>query len=266
MNIAFHAQDTSADDVAALISQILNLGQEDPLGPWLAGFDGAKPPTGQLEDALDAAAHGKRHLMVSLPLAWLGEPSIRRRIDLAVVTFGPSPRAAAAAMLAMEAEGARIDPEARPPWLLPCCAPVDTAGFRTIPVWMSSLRRDEMIRLRAGQPSASLARRAVALAAALQLAADDPFAAVLDRERIRSILTDRGSASDLDLRESLLDLADRLDDMDGDRAVAAVPKCSGRAVQLRRPHRTARSGGRRTIAARLASHRHSAACAGSIHA
>ncbi|CAA2159000.1 hypothetical protein MBRA_04241 [Methylobacterium brachiatum] len=100
---AFFADDVSASQAALLASSALDRrAADDDAPPSLMAGSGRIVEA--LPNALDAARVQGRHLMVALPLAHLGDRSIRSRVDVAVVSFGPRPLAASAALRAVAAD------------------------------------------------------------------------------------------------------------------------------------------------------------------
>lgn len=233
MIAAFFADDMSASQAALLASSALDRGRPDPDGsPSLMAGSGRIVEA--LPTSLDAARADGRHLMVALPLAHLADRAIRHRIDVAVVSFGPTPLAASAALRAMAANAL---PDLPPPWLLACCRGAIPAGLRALPVTLGPLRRAKATRLLDGEPCADLRFRSVGLAAALHLAAEDPHASRLDPGRLDTLFDGPGTAADLALRTTLLDLAADLDGEEGDAVAAHAPRTPIRRPSLRRKPR-----------------------------
>ncbi|GJD77492.1 hypothetical protein [Methylobacterium gregans] len=238
MIAAFFADDLSASHAALLASTAYNRRSiaDDPTPSLVIGGERivAAVPT-----ILDAARSQGRDLMVALPLAHLGDRAIRCRVDAVVVSFGAKPWAARAAREAVAADAGR---DLAPPWLLPCCASARPAGLRALPVSLGTLRRSEAATLLAGEPSADLRLRAVGLAAALHLAAEDPYAARLDPGHLRALLAGAETAAELRLRASLLELAADLDDELPDPVGLPTPRIR---VERPVPGRRSRLLGRR---------------------
>lgn len=256
MIAAFYADDSSAGQAALLASSALDRISEriDHSPSLLAGGDRIAE---SLPAALDAARASGRHLMVALPLAHLNDHAIRSRVDVAVVSFGPDPVAASAALRAMAADPLHDLP---PPWLLACCGDGRPAGLRTLPVTFKALRRAKAARLLAGAPCAETRARSVGLAAALHLVAEDPHAPRLDPARLGALFEEPGSAADLRLRASLLGLAADLGGEEGATVEAAAPRMPIRRPAVRR--RPTPPGLRRLGAARpRVAPRHAAGCA-----
>lgn len=256
MIAAFFADDLSASQAALLASSALDRGRSDHDGsPSLMAGSGRI--VGALPSSLDAARADGRHLMVALPLAHLGDRAVRSRVDVAVVSFGPRPLAASAALRAMAADAL---PDLSPPWLLACCGGSRPASLRTLPVTLKALRREKAARLLAGEPCADLRFHSVGLAAALHLAAADPHASHLDPGCLNALFDEAGTAAELALRASLLDLAADLDGDVGDAAATAKPRTP---IRRPSPRRTPRTPGLRRLgtAKPHIAPRHAAGCA-----
>lgn len=257
MKVAFFADDASAHDAALLTAYALSLNKDEPSQPSPIRCRAWSEPEGPVGDAAIR--------IMALPLSRLSDPEIRRHVDLAIVSHGPAPGAAAGTERAIAALATTHDSHP-PPWLLPCGHLAETTGFRTIPVRMPGLRRDEAARLREGQASQSVARLAIALTASLLIAAADPFAVVVDRARVLAALSDDPSEPALALRDRLLDLADTIDDADWNE----TPTCARTTAYGRlAPERSGRSlarRGRRTVTADPALHRRALTRARAIHA
>jgi len=227
---AFFADDMSASHAALLASSAFDRRADEPaLSPGLVA--GGDRIVEALPTSLDAARACGRHLMVALPLAHLDDRAIRSRVDVAVVSFGPSPVAASAALRAMAA-GAL--PDLPPPWLLACCGRARPAGLRALPMALTTLGRGVAARVLDGEPGPDVRSHSVGLAAALYLAAEDPYASRLDPARLAALFEGAGSAADLRLRTSLLELAADLDDGGGDAARAPAPRPPARRPAARR--------------------------------
>jgi len=212
---AFFADDMSASHAALLASSAFDRRADEPaLSPGLVA--GGDRIVEALPTSLDAARACGRHLMVALPLAHLDDRAIRSRVYVAVVSFGPSPVAASAALRAMAA-GAL--PDLPPPWLLACCGSARPAGLRALPMALTTLGRGVAARVLDGEPGPDVRSHSVGLAAALYLAA---------------LFEGAGSAADLRLRTSLLELAADLDDGGGDAARAPAPRPPARRPAARR--------------------------------
>jgi hypothetical protein len=229
---AFFADDVSASQAALLASSALDRrAADDDAPPSLMAGSGRIVEA--LPNALDAARVHGRHLMVALPLAHLGDRSIRSRVDVAVVSFGPRPLAASAALRAVAADAL---PDLPPPWLLACCGSARPAGLRALPVTLEALRREKAARLLAGEPCVDLMSRSAGLAAALYLVAEDPHAPRLDPGRLNALFDEAGTAADLRLRMSLLELAADLDGDPSDAAGAPARRMSvPRPIARRKP-------------------------------
>ncbi|MCB4801530.1 hypothetical protein QO001_003196 [Methylobacterium brachiatum] len=226
MIAAFFADDTSASQAALLASSALDRRVDDDDAPPSLVAGGGRIVEA-LPSSLDAARADGRHLMVALPLAHLGDRAVRSRVDVAVVSFGPRPLAASAALRAMAADAL---PDLPPPWLLACCGSARPAGLRALPVTLKALRRDKAARLLAGEPCADLRSHSAGLAAALYLVAADPHAPRLDPGCLNALFDAVGTAADLTLRTALLELAD---DLDGEASEVAGP--SARRMTVPRP-------------------------------
>ncbi|MEE8627056.1 MULTISPECIES: hypothetical protein [Methylobacterium] len=229
MIIAFFSDDTSALHAALLAGAALaRLAGSAEVGPDLA--PGA---TAALLEALGAARAENRHLAVALPLARLADRAVRGSVDLSVVCHGPTPLATAVARYAMACVSASPDPALDPPWMLSCCARARPYGLRVLPVASPPLRCDEAAHLRRGWPGPSLAARAAGLAAALCLAAEDPRAASIKPADLAALLAGPATASEVELRSRLLDLARDLDGGDADSTGPSRPAGAERARRAR---------------------------------
>ncbi|MGH1590498.1 hypothetical protein ACRBEV_21850 [Methylobacterium phyllosphaerae] len=195
--------------------------------------------------------------MVALPLAHLDDHAIRSRVDVAVVSFGPDPVAASAALRAMAADPLYDLP---PPWLLACCGDGRPAGLRTLPVTFKALRRAKAASAPGRRP---LRRDEGALRRARRRAAPrrrGPARAPPRSGPPRRAVRGGGSAADLRLRASLLGLAADLGGEEGATVEAAAPRMPVRRPAVRR--RPTPPGLRRLAAARpRVAPRHAAGCA-----
>lgn len=117
MNIGFFADDSSACHAALLANSALN--REGTPGPGVLA--GGHNIADAVPAYLDEADGSHSHLMLALPLALLGDISIRSRLDLAVVSFGPEPLAHDGARRAMASKAARATDALPPPWMLASC-------------------------------------------------------------------------------------------------------------------------------------------------
>lgn len=263
MNIGFFADDSSASHAALLANNALCRADPSDSGVLAGGYN----IVDVVPNYLDEAAEQGHHLMLALPLAQLGNASIRRRLDLSVVTFGAEPLAHDGARRAMTSKAAQPSDAQAPPWMLASCGKALPAGPRALPIRTGSLRRDEVASLRAGCTCGSLHWRAIGLAAALRIAAEDPYADELDRARVVAAMTNGATVADMRLRDDLLDLAADLDEPAIDASarsdrrrpagyVRAARRDSGRMVRK----------GRTVLASRLPATRHSADCACSTRA
>lgn len=256
MIAAFFSEDMSANQAALLASSALDRrAADDDAPPSLVAGSGRIVEA--LPNALDAARIHGRHLMVALPLAHLGDRAVRSRVDVAVVSFGPRPLAASAALRAMAAEAL---PDLPPPWLLACCGSARPAGLRALPMTLRGLRRERAARLLDGEPCAGLELLSAGLAAALHLVAEDPYAPRLDPGRLKALFDEAGTAADLALRTTLLDLAADLDGDEGDAATAPAPRTP---IRRPSPRRKPRAPGPRKLgtAKPHIAPRHAAGCA-----
>jgi len=257
MNIGFFADDSSASHAALLANNALCRADASKSGVLAGGYN----IVDVVPAYLDEASERGRHLMLALPLAQLGNASVRRRLDLSVVTFGAEPLAHDGARRAMASKAAQPTDAQAPPWMLASGGKALPAGPRALPVRTGSLRRDEVASLRAGCTCGSLHWRAVGLAAALRIAADDPYAAELDRARVVEAMTEGATVAEMRLRDDLLDLAVDLDEHPVD------PGAHSDRRRLASYVRSARRGtgrmvrtGRTVIASQLPAARHSADC------
>lgn len=264
MNIGFFADDRSASQAALLAATAFN--RRDPGSPCVIA--GSNALADAVPEYLDAARMQGRPLMVALPLAQLRNRGIRSRVDLAVVTYGPSLIARDCARRAMAAEGDRPDAHVTPAWLLAGSCRPNPDLPRTLPVGMATLRPHEAADLREGCTCGKLHQRAISLAAAVRIAAEDPYAPSLDPSAIAEILQAGGghaplSIAEARLREDLLDLAADLDRGPMPRPLPSVdrrrvPDADRRiGVRMRRPPVTARDRGALVPASTL---RHAADC------
>lgn len=265
MNIGFFADDMSASQAALLASG--GLSGHAPGAPGVLA--GSNALAEAIPDYLDAATASGRHLMIALPLAQLSNLSIRSRIDLAVIAFGPSLVARDGAFRAMTAECTSRTATLAPPWLLSASGRSRHDPPHTLPVRMTMLRPYEAAEIRRGCRCGGLHRRAVGLAAALRIAADDPYAPSLDPAEVANLLAADGASTtltdaDIALREDLLDLADDLDrgpglrraPTDWRRRPAAADRRPGRRGSLN----PTRSVGNRAVRPPPATVRHAADC------
>ncbi len=264
MHIGFFADDMSASHAALLASNAFD--RDDPGPPGVLA--GSNALADAVPDYLDVARMQGRHLMVALPLMQLDNLRIRSRIDLAVVTFGPSVVARDGAIRAMAAQGRRSASTATPAWLLagPCRSRLDLP--RTLPVRLTTMRSREAADLRTGCTCGTLHRRAIGLAAALRIVAEDPYAPNLDPADVADILAATDTSTPLALaearlREDLLDLAADLDRgprmlprSNGDRRSAPD---AGRRTGRRIPPKSIGRNGKRTLAT-ASTVRHDADC------
>lgn len=212
MNIGFFADDTSASQAAFLAGRGFNCRHRGPSGV-LAGSNALADA---VPEYLEAARALKRHIMVALPLAQLGNDQIRCRLDLAVVTFGSGLPARHSALRALAADGAAQAAGMTPPWLLAASSGSLPDQSRTLPVRMDALRSHEAADVRDGCTCGTVHRRAVGLAAALRIAADDPGAPCLDVAEVARLLSADGSSwplskAEMLLRDDLRDLAAEFD-------------------------------------------------------
>lgn len=263
MNIGFFADDMSASHAALLANNALN--RDDPGPPGILA--GSNALAEAVPDYLDAARMEGRHLMVALPLAQLDNPRIRSRVDLAVVTYGPSVVARDGALRAMASEASRAAPLAPPAWLLSGTCRSRPDMPRTLPIRLTTIRSDQAADLRDGCTCGTLHRRAIGLAAALRIAAEDPCAPRIDPSDVADILTATGTttplaAAEARLREELLDLAADLDRGPrmrpgpiGDRRVPGAGRRTGRRI----PPKAVGGSGKRTLHPASAV-RHAAGC------
>jgi hypothetical protein len=211
MNIGFFADDTSASQAAFLAGSGFNCRHRGPSGV-LAGSNALADA---VPEYLDTARELGRHLMVALPLAQLRNDQTRSRLDLAVVTVGPSLPARHSAFRAVAADRPAQVAGMTPPWLLAASGGSLPDQSRTLPVRMDALRSHEAADIRDGRTCCTLHRRAVGLAAALRIAAYDPDAPCLDAAEVARLLSADDSFEPLTeaemlLRDDLRDLAAEL--------------------------------------------------------
>ena len=232
MKIGFFADGTSASHAALLASSALN--RHDPYGPEILA--GSHRIVGAVAAYLDHAAERTSHLMVALPLAHLGDASIRSRLDLAVITSGSGPLARHGARRAMDSEDARPSDLMSPPWLLAAAGRTRRSDeIRILPIDLEPLRPDQAGALRAGCSCSHLNRRSIGLAAALRIAADDPYAPRIDPADAARVLVAPATAAEFRLRDDLLDLASDLDNEGESDASIHRPRSTQLAGQ--RPRR-----------------------------
>lgn len=226
MRIGFFSDDRSGAQAALLANTAFN--RHRPGEPEVAC--GSGNVLGSIPALLDAARTDGRDLMVAFPLARIHDVVLRARMDLAVVTAGPSPvcQAIARRAVAFDARGSR--PPVAPAWLLagPDAAPDET--IRRLPGTPTPLTLQESVSLRAGCHCGRLHRLAFGLAAALRIAAEDPYADAVDPAEVAELLAPPGawSASAIHatgLRDDLLDLAADL--ADGPPATAPIRRMNG---------------------------------------
>lgn len=262
MNVAFFANDLSAGQAAMLADSALN--RRD--GPVIAFWDGAGRIAHDIPAYLDAGRAAGADATIALPLSHLGDPSIRERIDLAVVTFGRDALAEEGALRAIASDHAEGMGAASPAWMLGRRHRQGrSVSDRTLPVDMKSLTPDEMGSLRAGCSCGTLRRRAIALAATLRVAADNPFAtdlgpAAIVRAIAAGTVEAGATAREMELRADLLDLVTDLDETDGEDVVRIAPVAVARPSRRtgRRDRRPVRGGSQ---AASPVATRHAPGCA-----
>jgi hypothetical protein len=263
MNIGFFADDSSACHAALLANSALNREGMPGSGILAGGHNIADA----VPAYLDEAAASQSHLMLALPLALLGDISIRSRLDLAVVSFGPEPLAHDGARRAMASKAAQATDALSPPWMLASCNRALPEASRALPIRIGTLRRADAASLRAGCTCGTLHWRAIGFAATLRIAADDPYATRIDRARVVQAMTSGATAAEIELRSDLLDLA-----VDLDERTADVSDQNPNRRRLFDPsRRIARRGAGRTLresrqplpASMSTASRHSAGCASS---
>jgi len=261
MNIGFFADDSSASHAALLANSAFGHADASRSRTLAGGYN----IVDAIPSYLDGAVAARHHLMVALPLAQLGNVSLRSRLDLAVISFGSEPLAHEGARRAMASKAAQPTDAMAPPWMLACCGRALPEAPRALPIRIGALRRTDAASLRAGCTCGSLYRRAVGLAATLRIAADDPYATRLDRTRVVEAMAAGETAAEIRLRDDLLDLAEGLDEhIEADAGVTTdrrrIAGLSRRSTR-RGSGRPLRQGRTPRFASFLPTSRHSADCA-----
>ncbi|GJD82712.1 hypothetical protein [Methylobacterium haplocladii] len=167
---------------------------------------GAEALADRLPDRLQAASMEGGTLIAALPLRLLQTPSIRKRLDLAVVTCGSDPESAERAVDALSSDRNGSARGLPPAWLLPCRRQAWPDLLRVLPTSVGVRRGRGLGHLRSGGPAGATARQALGLAAALLVAAEDPYLPALEPGQVLDILSGQTTAAGLSLRARLLDL------------------------------------------------------------
>ncbi|TXN25057.1 hypothetical protein [Methylobacterium sp. WL9] len=238
MNIVFFADDPSAVHASLLADYALN--SPTPRRPTAGpGFlAGAEAVADRLPDRLEAASCDGGTLIAALPLRLLQTPSIRERLDLAVVTCGSDPESAERAVDALSSDRNGSTRECPPAWLLPCRRQEWPDLLRVLPTSVGVRRGRGLGYLRSGGPAGATARQALGLAAALLVAAEDPYLPALEPGQVLDILSGQTTAAGLSLRKRLLDLVADLDEAADELMPArATRRPRGRATMPADPPR-----------------------------